>query len=309
MNVADREFAVSLGQSFRYELFGLTVVSDIEMPQMRVARADKTDLTIRRTRIVHPLRDATGAVSDLAADRQYLGWDTVGGFQVVSEALIEVDPNPGVSDFLVALPLLGSVMATLLQRRGLFVLHASAAAINGQGIGLLGDKGAGKSTTAGAIVAAGHALLSDDVVALDFSDRAMIVPAYSQLKLWESAVSGINLAALERQAQLHPSIEKSQFSLTEGFCDHPVPLANLYVLTRGEAAAILPLDPQAALQALMRYSYMGRFGEAGFGGSIGAFFRRSAELANAGRVRILQVPHGVANIPDAITAIEADLGN
>ncbi|UJW87444.1 serine kinase [Devosia sp. SL43] len=296
-------------QCFRYELFGMTVQSDIEMPQMRAARAEGTDLTIRRTRIADPLRGAEGAVSRFDGDKQYLGWDTVGGFRVVNETLIEVDPNPGVSDFLVALPLLGSVMATLLQRRGLLVLHASAAAVNGSGIGLLGDKGAGKSTTAGAIVAAGHALLSDDVVAIDFAEGAKVVPAYSQLKLWESAVNGIGLAALERQAQLHPSIEKSQFSLTEGFCDHPVPLANLYVLTRGEHAAILPLDPQSGLQALMRYSYMGRFGEAGFGGSIGAFFRRAAELANAGRVRILQVPHGVANIPDAITAIEADLGN
>lgn len=300
---------MSPDQTFRYEMFGLAVQSDIEMPQMRAARADGTDLVIRRTRIDHPLRNAAGAVSEFTPDQQYLGWETVGGFQIVNESLIEVDPNTGVSDFLVALPLLGSVMATLLQRRGLLVLHASAASVNGQGIGLLGDKGAGKSTTAGAIVAAGHALLSDDVVALDFSDGIKIIPAYSQLKLWEAAADGIGLAGLERQERLHPSIDKSQFNLTHGFCNEAVPLANLYVLRRGENAAILPLAPQAGLEALMRFSYMGRFGQAGFGGSIGAYFRRSAELANAGRVRILQVPNGVENIPHAIAAIEADLRN
>lgn len=300
---------MSRDRSYRYEMFGLSVESDIEMPQMRMARADGTDLVIRRTRIFHRLRDAGGAVSEFGPDRQYLGWETVGGFQIVSDSLIEVDPNAGVSDFLVALPLLGSVMATLLQRRGYLVLHASAASVNGQGIGLLGDKGAGKSTTAGAIVAAGHALLSDDVVALDFAEGVKIIPAYSQLKLWEAAASGIGLAALQRQAQLHPSIDKSQFNLMAGFCEEAMPLGNLYVLTRGEHAAILPLDPQAGLQALMRYSYMGRFGEAGFGGSIGLYFRRSAELANANRVRILQVPHGIAHIPEAIAAIEADLRN
>ena len=307
MIVAGSTVAAVPDQGFRYELFGLTVASDIEMPQMRAAGTGATDLTIRRARIGHPLRHAAGAVSDFGKDQQYLGWETVGGFRVVDETLIEVDPNPGISDFLVALPLLGSVMATLLQRRGLLVLHASAASLGGRGIALLGDKGAGKSTTVGAIVAAGHSLLSDDVVAIDFSDRPRIVPAHSQLKLWESSASSIGLSSLERQARLHPSIEKSQFSLTEGFCDHPVPLAALYVLMRCDQAAVLPMEPQTALQALMRYSYMGRFGEAGFGGSLGTFFRRSAELASAGLPRLLQVPHGIGNIPDAIAAIEADL--
>ena len=307
MILAETPVPPRAAQGFRYELFGLTVASEIEMPQMRPARSADTDLTIRRTRIGHPLRQAKGAVSDFGADRQYLGWDTVGGFQVVDETLIEVDPNPGVSDFLVALPLLGSVMATLLQRRGLLVLHASAAAVNGRAIGLLGDKGAGKSTTAGAIVAAGHSLLSDDVVAIDFSHGAEIVPAFSQLKLWDQAADGIGLPTLERQARLHPSIEKSQFNVTQGFLDVPAPLAALYVLARGDGAAIQPLPPQPALQALMRYSYMGRFGEAGFGGSLGAFFRRSAQLANAGLVRVLQVPNGIGNIPEAIAAIEADI--
>lgn len=292
---------------FRYEMFGLTVASDIEMPQMRPARGDGTDLVIRRTPIDHPLRGASGAVADFGPDRQYLGWETVGGFLVAGDDLIEVDPNPGVSDFLVALPLLGSVMATLLQRRGHFVLHASAAAIGGRGIALLGDKGAGKSTTVGAVVAAGHALLSDDVVALDFVDGVRIVPAYSQLKLWEAAATGIGLAGLERQARLHPSIDKSQFNLATGFSDEAVPLARLYVLRRGERAAILPLDPKAGLEALMRYSYMGRFGEAGFGSAIGLHFRRAAELANAGRVCVLDVPQGVETIPRAIAAIAADL--
>ncbi len=296
-------------RGFRYRLFGLTVLSDIEMPQLPPAGADTIDLTISRVSIEHPRRREPGAVAQFDPAEQYLGWDTVGAFRIRSAEHIEVDPNPGVSDALVALPLLGSVMAALLHRRGFFVLHASAAVVAGQGIALLGDKGAGKSTTAAALLAAGHPLLSDDVVALAFpgGNRIEIVPAFGQLKLWDEAVAGLAPLPLRQQGQLHPAIAKSQYAVANGFSADPAPLGRLYVLARGEAAAATVMEPRQGLEALLRNAYLARFGQAGFGPAMGAYFGRAAALASAGKVRLLQVPRGVHLIGQAIAAIERDL--
>lgn len=294
---------------FRYTMFGLNVQSDIEMPQLSPAKSSATDLVISRTPIDHPQRRPSGSFAEFGASEQFLAWETVGAFRVVGDALIEVDPNPGVSDGLVALPLLGSVMATLLQRRGLFVLHAGAVSINGWGIALMGDKGAGKSTTVASIIAAGHSLLADDVAAIQFGPNGhrQIMPAIAQLKLWCETVASTGLSNVEDQGRLHPSIDKSQYNLTTGFAAEPVSLARLYVLRRAEQAAVQKLEPHAALGALLQYSYLARFGQAALGPDIGTHFKRCSDLANAGQVRILSVPNGIDRIPQAIAAIERDL--
>ncbi|WP_172122480.1 serine kinase [Devosia sp. 919] len=299
----------ALEPGFRYRLFGLTVLSEIEMPQLPAAPVGRVDLTISRTAIDHPRRREPGAVAEFGPAMQYLAWETVGAFRIRRADLIEVDPNAGVSDALVALPLLGSVMATLLHRRGLLVLHASAATLGGHGIALLGDKGAGKSTTAAALVAAGYTLLSDDVVALAFTggNRIEILPAYGQLKLWDEAVAGLAPLPLREGGQLHPAIAKSQYGLTTGFSAEAAPLSRLYVLGRGDTAGVTMVEPGEGLTALLRYAYMARFGEAGFGPSMASYFGRAAALASAGKVRMLQVPEGVQRIGQAIAALEHDL--
>ena len=58
--------------------------------------------------------------------------------------------------------MLGSVVGYAMCLRGLPTLHGSVVAIDGLAVGLVGASGAGKSTLAGALVAAGHAMLADD---------------------------------------------------------------------------------------------------------------------------------------------------
>ncbi|HET8655592.1 MAG TPA: hypothetical protein VFL93_08780 [Longimicrobiaceae bacterium] len=66
----------------------------------------------------------------------------------------------------VAAPLLGPVLGCVLRRRGATCLHGAALAVDGRAIVLLGVKGAGKSTTALALVRQGATLLADDITVL-----------------------------------------------------------------------------------------------------------------------------------------------
>lgn len=86
----------------------------------------------------------------------------------------------------------GIGLGLVLHQRGVFALHASAVAIDGGAVVFVGPKGAGKSTLAAALAARGHALLSDDVAAIDLSDDAwpMVRQGPTNLNLWpDSAVA------------------------------------------------------------------------------------------------------------------------
>ena len=86
--------------------------------------------------------------------------------------------------------LLGPVLGRLLRLRGVTCLHASAVAFGEHAVAFVGPAGAGKSTTAAALALRGHAILSDDVVALAERDRSFYVhSAYPYLCLWPESVA------------------------------------------------------------------------------------------------------------------------
>src|SRR5438067_546298 len=73
-------------------------------------------------------------------------------------------PEHDVKD--VAAYLLGPVMAIVAQLRNKTCLHASAVAIDGRIVAILGMSGAGKSTSAAAFARAGYPVVADDMVVL-----------------------------------------------------------------------------------------------------------------------------------------------
>ncbi|MDX8526568.1 serine kinase [Mesorhizobium sp. MSK_1335] len=296
-----------------YQAYGLVIGSEVALPELEPTAPATPDLEIA----VGPV-DFPGAASQGAAAfrfepmRQYLAWQAVGTFMISGANRIDVDPAPGIDDPLLAFPLLGPVMALALHQRGLLVLHASAIAVGGESVIFMGDKGAGKSTTAGAMIRAGHRLLADDVVALDLSDpgRPMILPGFPQLKLAADTAGAIRLEQADVRPQVHPQIDKAQHRLRAGFAAEAVPVSRLYMLERGERAAISPLTGGAALPAIIRFSYVTRFGRQALADDFAAaHLRQCARIAGRIGVSRLEVPAGLARIDEAVAAIEADLAS
>ena len=83
--------------------------------------------------------------------------------------------------YLIDITLLGMVYTLWLEQRGVPVLHGSAAVVGGIGAAFLTASGAGKSSLAAACVHAGHALLTEDLLALDGTAGR---PGYPMLRLW-----------------------------------------------------------------------------------------------------------------------------
>lgn len=296
---------------FHYSAFGLTLQSDLEMPELRASLPTNADVVVARGRVTdahtrpdEPVQFQFREQSGLRHDT--LAWSGVAAFEVRGADRIIYAPDNAASDALVSLPLLGPVMSVLLHRRGLLTLHGSAVDVGGAATVFLGDKGAGKSTTAAAMVRAGHDLLTDDIVAIDAvpSNRLQVLPAYPQLKLTDSAHAGLVLSGVEEMPSPHPDFGKHRLLLNSRFEGLARPLGEAVVLERGPRLELSPLNGMQAVGALLRFSYVTRFGDRIIRDQAQAVhLRQCAAVANQVKIYRLTVPddlQGLGQVPRLI---------
>lgn len=167
--------------------------------------------------------------------------------------------NLGIED--TATYLLGPVLGLLLRLRGVTCLHASAVAFGERAVAFVGSEGAGKSTTAAALARRGHAILSDDVVALAERNGSFFVhPAYPYLCLWPESVESLYGSA-EALPRFSANYEKRCLSLRKQelrFEERALPLAAIYILgdRRGDPAPVVEeLTPPRAFFSLVANTF------------------------------------------------------
>ncbi len=162
-----------------------------------------------------------------------------------------------------AVYLLGPILGFVLRLRGVACLHASAVAVGGQAIALLGPPGTGKSTTAAALAKLGHAVLSDNVLALvDQGNTFLAQSGYPRLCLWPDSVR-LLFGSADALPLLTPNWDKRYLPLKgDGyrFQEAPLPLAVIYVLgdrmTDPAAANVEALSLQEGMLTLVANSYL-----------------------------------------------------
>lgn len=232
----------------KYIIYGLGVRSEI--PLWGECLSDcPNDVAVRWARratsdagsgAASPARDATG-------DEIRLRWPDVCEMSIRSGAEIVVcaDADCEVSHLRHLVSGIGLGLA--LYQRGVFTLHAGAVSIGGRAIAFAGPKGAGKSTLVAALSARGHALLSDDVVALDLpADGAPRVRIGApNMNLWpdSAAAAGYDLTRLSRICAHSPKLVGT---VADGQPPEPVPLGAIVFLSGEEGLAqcerLSPLD-------------------------------------------------------------------
>lgn len=275
--------------AYFYRIYGMVFLSEFRLEEAEPCSPAEPDVRIVSAdlrRYVRPCECFRDFI--ITPDGDFFSFKGLGRFLVRSRSEIAVDLDPAFDVRLVGLALLGPVMAVLLHRAGFFVLHGSAVEMDGLVAVFLGDKGAGKSTTAAHLVTTGHPLVADDIIAIRADAELLEVPyGYPAMKLD---------AAMERRFAagaghvLEPNggrytDSKIRFRLHRTNRANPFPLGRLHVLSRGADNDFAAFDKSAALQALIRFSYFPRLGaEALEEGESAALFAKAASLV--GRVHI-----------------------
>ena len=315
----DAGVAVTVQQppASEYFAFGLTIRSHIPLPELSPSELTgrAPDLVIRFGFCGRPLPpQGGGVVVDLDPDgAHYLAWPGVAAFRFDGVHRVDVEPYPGVPTSFLAFPLLGPVFGLLLHLRGLGVLHASAVEIHGMSAAFVGDKLAGKSTTAGAFIRAGHRLLTDDLLAVDLVDPIVprILPAFAQLKLSDESSAAVPLSDAQALPLAYEGFTKRQYRLPpSSFLHRQLRLDHVFILERGgDAPAIEPLQGFDALSGLMRFSYISRFGKAALAGRAEAeHLQRYARLTRQVNIARLRIPADLDRLDESVRLVETLAG-
>ncbi len=256
-----------MARIYDYRLFGLSVRSEIALPELIPSECAATDVDVRLGE-VPPLKgpvEVLGMAMAFSAGEVTFEVEKCARFAVREGCEIVVSPLAGADEAGMRVFLLGSAFGALCHQRGLLPLHANAVEIDGRAFAFSGLSGAGKSTLAAHFQAAGRRLLCDDVCALSFdaAGRPLAWPGVPRLKLWEDAVreSGRVPETLSSIGWGMPKYHVPMESYAEG---GPFPLAAVYWLDYADEkkpAGIFPLSGLDAVNAVMANTYRRRIVE------------------------------------------------
>jgi hypothetical protein len=243
-----------------YDLFGLRVGSEIELPELFASEpGEAADVRIRRGAIPNRGEEKTGI--NVREGGALLCIPNVGRYWMADGAEIVVEADPAGSERNVRLYLLGSAFAAILHQRGLLPLHANAVEVDGRAIAFMGHPGAGKSTLAAWFHDRGFRILSDDVCVVTFDEagRALAHPGIPRLRLWREALEATGRTA-EAYELSFDDMDKYNVP-TAAHVDQAIPLSHVYLLEKadGEVGGIDPLTGSAAVEALVANTYRGAY--------------------------------------------------
>jgi len=223
---------------FAYSLHGLTVYSDIELPELASHSHGRPDVRIR-------LGTLDGITVDwkrctqyyLAPGRVILNITGTARYFITDGVDILVDPHPGADRTMIRMFLLGTAMGCLLHQRGLLPLHANALCYNDECIMFLGQSGAGKSTLAAAMQKRGYELLADDISVVKISGLELPIayPGVPQIRLREDAAEyfDTDIGKLQR---IFVGEDKYVLPAIAAYCQRPLRIKRLYLLDYHEEA-------------------------------------------------------------------------
>lgn len=331
---------------WRYRVYGLSLVCDFELPELSPpldetdGKDTPADIIIELGAFLFPddvKRDfASGAMPGhgltFGEQQSQLFFARVGRFTASEGRHILVEPLEGLRASTWRLPLLGAVLALLLEQRGLFVLHAGAVDMGGFAAAFLGDKGQGKSTLNAAMAVAGFPLFSDDAVALEWADAESdtfptALCGFAQIKLVPDAVRAVLDTEPLDLDLVAPDVEEiDKRSFMAPLAMQPLPLRHLFVLTSLEEevaeagqekieVALAPIEtpegvilrvlaPQEALLHLIPHTFGCRFGDLYLQGERKiTHFRACAHLVSRCQVWELSRRRDLALLPATVAAI------
>lgn len=167
----------------------------------------------------------------------------------------------------IKLYVLGSCIGAVLYQRRVVPLHGSGINVNGKGILLTGEPGAGKSTVAAVLYKRGYNILADDVTAIIFDalKEPLINPSYPYQKLWEDAIVRIGIMD-EKKALYQISNGLYKFSVRSGadFDDNPIPIRTIFEIIPSDVENIIFEEVKGAgkFNVVMKNTYRKLLAEA-----------------------------------------------
>jgi hypothetical protein len=293
-----------------YELGGITLVSEIALPELPLVQ--------HRSGKLHPVHIRLGDVPGhwpqaveidpdcFATPTHYwLRIHGIGCYLVTNGEEIIVCLEPGARLLDVRAYLLGTVFVALCQQRHLLPLHASAVGSRKGVVAFLARSGQGKSSLAAYLAQRGFPVLADDVCLIDSasSGPAMVIPTAPWLKLWRNSLEdlGKQVQGLDRVFS-----EDDKYRLPLPNTLHPEPIGRLVFLETNpdqqSATEMQELSAVEAIPLLMDLTHQAYVLQAT--GQLEQSFLRCGRVSSQARAYRFIRPWGLKHMEASVDAVE-----
>jgi len=292
---------------YKYEAFGLKIHSAVSLPELTLSNSEIPDVIIYLGEVNLPIESVLneGLTYKVTDNALYRFWEDIGKFKITKNSII-IDSINSLNKIILTRFILGTVFATLLRLRGLFVLHASSVNINGFTVAFSGFKGYGKSTTAMAFYNEGYSIIADDYVSIEFdnTDIPIISPGFPSLSLSSKSreAMGLNFD----KTNLKTIIDKIYVSVPKSFSSFKILLNKIYILQRGKNFKIINLKPQEAFIELIKNTFgIQMFSKL----ELPDNFFQCEKIVKKVDMSILEVPNSLNDIKKVVKIVEEDIGD
>lgn len=235
---------IEIEQKVLYEAFGLSLTSDIPLPELNQISepVDTIDIEIKTEDLSRLWLELNHGPNMFVVKDRFVMFQIpdVATFSIQEGKRITVSPFKGAEEDVLRLYILGTCIGVLMMQRKIYPLHGSAVAIDGKAYAFIGDSGVGKSTLASAFLSRGYHLVSDDVIAVSLSahdNRPVVTPSYPQQKLWQES---LNEFGMETSAYRSIFGRETKYCIpvSSQYFTEPLPLAGVFELIKKEEKGI-----------------------------------------------------------------------
>jgi len=209
--------------------------------------------------------------------------------------------------------LLGQALSFALVKSGFEPLHATAVAVDGEAVVLLGDNGFGKSTLAACFLASGYPLLTDDLLLLQLGANGFAAhPGPPRIKLFPSVARRF-LGSAAAGIPMNSETSKLVIPLDQRqSCQAALPLRAIYAIAPPHETR---RAPHIRIEALpMRKAFLALVGNT-FNyvivdpDRLQRQVRETTLLLSGVPVKKLTYPRGLSHLPSIREAVLVDLNS
>ncbi len=219
----------------------------------------KIELTDRKKVIQFPL--FSDGIYTLNQDEFSMDIEKVAWFYASGGNYISIYPYPEVEESTIGLYLNGSVYGAILHQRKILPVHGSSFRLNGKGIMVCGESGAGKSSLTASFCLNGAQFLSDDITPVIFEAEEPYIWAMSdRIKLWGDSLKQLKQSE-DGLHRIYPDYDKFYYHMDQGK-NMLIPLDHVVILElyKEKEVKFMSLSGPSKFEALRneiyRYEYL-----------------------------------------------------
>ena len=300
---------------YYYWAYGLNIYSEIPFPELFEVRAfPEPDAVLVCGEVPKLIQGESGFRSDqiMISPTEYLLHVTdVASYYVQQGKRIVIERKGEVDWDSVRLFCLSNAFAALLQQRNLIPLHCSAFLDNDELVLIMGDSGAGKSTTLAALLNRGYLPFSDDVcvpLLKEGNNELYMCSSYPMMKYWGDTFEKVDIRGGQKDRKIRPDMDKFGVYFHERFITDFKKVKLVVMIEKVSSIAAVSTRKLAGIdlfQRLERNAYRGEY--LGFTGLQKEHFTLFTCIATATKTVLISRPVSENSIEGVLDVILGEL--